>query len=81
MKSESEEAEDKLFLDINEQLTQAMLQCDELQKKQKLAAIQSEIKTLQVVETMKKSHQVFIQALMKNSNDLRIIFIMLMMIK
>jgi len=81
MKSESEEAEDKLFLDINEQLTQAMLQCDELQKKQKLAAIQSEIETLQVVETMKKSHQVFIQALMKNSNDLRIIFIMLMMIK
>ncbi len=56
MKSESEEAEDKLFLDINEQLTQAMLQCDELQKKQKLAAIQSEIETLQVVETMKKSH-------------------------
>jgi len=39
MKSESEEAEDELSLDINEQLTQAMLQRDELQKKQKLAAI------------------------------------------
>ena len=39
MKSESEEAEDELSLDINEQLTCVMLQCDELQKKQKLAAI------------------------------------------
>jgi len=39
MKSESEEAEDELSLDINEQLTCAMLQHDELQKKQKLAAI------------------------------------------
>ncbi len=39
MKSESEEAEDELSLDIDEQLTRAMLQCDELQKKQKLAVI------------------------------------------
>jgi len=39
MKSESEEAEDELSLDINEQLTRVMLQHDELQKKQKLAAI------------------------------------------
>ncbi len=39
MKSESEEAEDELSLDINEQLTRAMLQRNELQKKQKLAAI------------------------------------------
>ncbi len=39
MKLESKEAEDELSLDINEQLTQAMLWCDELQKKQKLAVI------------------------------------------
>jgi len=39
MKSESKEAKDKLSFDINEQLTQVMLQHDELQKKQKLAAI------------------------------------------
>ncbi len=39
MKLESEEAEDELSLDIDEQLTQVMLQRDELQKKQKLAAI------------------------------------------
>ncbi len=32
-----------------------MLQRDELQKKQKLAAIRSEIETLQVIETTKKS--------------------------
>ena len=85
MKSESEEAKDELSLDINEQLTCIMLQCDELQKKQKLAAIQSKIETLQVVETTKKSHSAFIQAftqaLMKNSNDLHIVFIVLMMTK
>jgi len=56
MKSESKEAEDELSLDINEQLTCVMLQRDELQKKQKLAAIQSKIETLQVIETMKRSH-------------------------
>ncbi len=39
MKSESEEAKDEFSLNINEQLTQAMLQHDELQKKQKLAVI------------------------------------------
>ncbi len=81
MKSESEEAEDKLSLDINEQLTWAMLQCDELQKKQKLAAIWSKIDTLQIIETMKKNHQVFTWVLMKNLNDLRIVFIMSMMTK
>ena len=32
-KSESEEAENELSLDIDEQLTWAMLQCDELWKK------------------------------------------------
>ncbi len=81
MKSESEEAEDELSLDINEQLTWAMLQHDELRKKQKLAAIQSKIETLQVIETTKRSHQIFIQALMKNLNDLCIVFIVSMMTK
>jgi len=38
-KSESEKAKDEFSLDINEQLTYVMLQCNELQKKQKLAAI------------------------------------------
>jgi len=56
MKSESEEAEDELSLDINEQLTQVMFQRDELQKKQKLAVILLKIKTLQFVETTKKSY-------------------------
>ncbi len=58
-----------------------MLQCDELRKKQKLAAIQSEIETLQVVETMKKSHQAFTWVLTKNLNDLRIVFIVSTMTK
>ncbi len=66
MKSESKEAEDELSLDINEQLTWTMLQCDELRKKQKLATIQSKIETLQVIEMMKKSHQAFTWILMKN---------------
>ena len=39
MKSESEKAEDEFSLNIDEQLTCTMLQHDELQKKQKLAAI------------------------------------------
>ena len=59
-KSESEEAEDEFSLNINEQLTQAMLQRNELQKKQKLAAIQSKIETLQVIKMMKKSRSAFI---------------------
>ncbi len=80
-KSESEEAEDELSLDIDEQLTRAMLQRDELQKKQKLAVIQSEIETLQVVETTKKSHRVFTRALTKNLNNLHIVFIMSTMTK
>ncbi len=79
--SESEEAEDELSLDIDEQLTWAMLQRDELRKKQKLAAIWSEIETLQVVETTKKSRRVFTWALTKNSNDLRIVFIVSTMTK
>ncbi len=39
MKSESEEVDDELSLDIDEQLTWVMLQRDELWKKQKLVAI------------------------------------------
>ncbi len=81
MKSESEEAEDKLSLDINEQLTWAMLQRNELWKKQKLAAIQSEIETLQVIETTKKSHWAFTWAFTKILNDLRIVSIVSMMMK
>ncbi len=80
-KSESEEVEDELSLDIDEQLTWVMLQCDELRKKQKLAAIQSKIETLQVIEMMKKNHQTFTWVLMKNLNDLCIIFIVSMMMK
>ncbi len=59
MKSESEEAENELSLDINEQLTWVMLQRNELQKKQKLTTIQSKIETLQVIETMKRSCEAF----------------------
>ncbi len=59
IKSENKEAENEFFLDIDEQLTWVMLQCDKLQKKQKLTVIQSKIKTLQIIETMKKSHQAF----------------------
>ncbi len=81
MKSESEKAEDEFFLDINEQLTWAMLQHDELQKKQKLTVILLKIEILQVIETMKKNHWVFTQAFTKNLNDLHIIFIMSMMTK
>ncbi len=81
MKSESEEAKNELSLDIDEQLTWAMLQHDKLQKKQKLAVILLKIETLQFIETMKKSHWAFTQALIKNLNDLHIVFIMLMMTK
>ena len=81
MKSESEEAEDEFSLDINEQRTQAMLQRDELWKKQKLAVIRSEIEILQVIETTKRSHQTFTWILIKNSNDLHIIFIVSTMMK
>ncbi len=81
MKSESKEAENELSLDIDEQLTWAMLQHDELQKKQKLTVIQSKIETLQVIETIKKSYWVFTWVFMKNLNDLCIVFIMSMMMK
>ncbi len=79
--SKSEEAENEFSLDIDEQLTQAMLQCNELQKKQKLTAIWSAIEILQVIETMKRSCQAFTWILTKNSNDLCIIFIVSMMTK
>ncbi len=58
-----------------------MLQCDKLQKKQKLAIIQSEIETLQVIKMTKKSHWAFTWTLTKNLNDLCIIFIMSTMTK
>ncbi len=58
-----------------------MLQCDELQKKQKLTAIWSEIETLQIIEMMKRSHQTFTQVLTKNLNNLRIVFIVSTMMK
>ncbi len=56
IKSESKEAEDELSLNINEQLIQVMLQCDELQKKQKLTIIQSKIEILKVIQTTKRSY-------------------------
>ena len=56
IKSESKEAENKLSLNINEQLIQVMLQCDELQKKQKLTIIQSKIEILKVIQTTKRSY-------------------------
>jgi len=56
IKSKDEEVKNKLFLDLDEQLIQATLQCNKLQKKQKLAVIHSKIKTLQIIEMMKKSH-------------------------
>jgi len=59
MKSESKEAENKFSLNINKQLTKAMLWWNELRKKQKLTVIQSEIEILQVVETMKKKSSSF----------------------
>jgi hypothetical protein len=46
LKLENEKTKNKLFLDLNKQLIKATLQCDELQKKQKLAAIHSKIETL-----------------------------------
>jgi len=56
IKSESKEAEDELSLNINEQLIQVMLQCDKLQKKQKLTIIQSKIEILKVIQTTKRSY-------------------------
>jgi hypothetical protein len=56
LKFKNKEAKNELFLDLNKQLTKTILQYDELRKKQKLAAIHLKIKTLQVVETTKKSH-------------------------
>jgi hypothetical protein len=70
LKFKNEEAKDELFLDLDEQLTKAILQCDELQKKQKLAVIHLKIKILQIIETMKKSHLIIIQEFTVNQNDL-----------
>jgi hypothetical protein len=70
LKFKNEEAKDELFLDLDEQLTKAILQCDKLQKKQKLTAIHLKIETLQVVKTTKKSHLTIIQKFTVNQNDL-----------
>jgi len=56
LKFKNEEVKDELFLDLNEQLTKAILQCNELQKKQKLIVIHLKIKTLQIIETTKRNH-------------------------
>ncbi len=58
MKSESEKTKDEFSSNIDEQQTEAMLQCNELQKR-KLIFIQSKIEILKVVEMIKKSHQAF----------------------
>jgi len=70
LKFENEEVKNELFLDLDEQLIKAILQCDELQKKQKLAAIHLKIKILQVVEMTKKSRLTIIQEFTVNQNDL-----------
>jgi hypothetical protein len=56
LKFKNEEVKDELFLDLDEQLIKAILQHDELQKKQKLTVIHLKIKILQIIEMTKKSH-------------------------
>jgi len=73
LKFKNEEAKDELSLDLDEQLTRVTLQCNELQKKQKLAVIHLKIKTLQVIETTKKSCLATTQKFTVNLNDLRFI--------
>jgi hypothetical protein len=70
LKFKNEEAKNELFLDFNEQLIKVILQCDKLQKKQKLAVIHLKIKILQVIETTKKSCLAIIQEFTVNQNDL-----------
>jgi len=50
MKSKDEKMKYELSLNFNKQLIQAILQHNELQKKQKLAAIHLKIKTLQIIK-------------------------------
>jgi len=73
LKFKNEEVKDELFLDLDEQLIKAILQHDELQKKQKLAAICLKIETLQIIEMTKKSRLIIIQEFIVNSNDLRFV--------
>jgi len=73
MKFKNEKVKNELSLDLDEQLTKAILQCDELQKKQKLAVIHSKIKILQIIEMMKKSHLIIISDFTVNLNDLRFV--------
>jgi len=55
LKFKNEKAKDELFLDLNEQLIKAILQSNELQKKQKLTVIHLKIKILQIIKMIKKS--------------------------
>jgi hypothetical protein len=73
LKFENEEAKDELSFNLDEQLTRAILQCDELQKKQKLVTIHSKIKILQIIKMMKKSCLIIIQEFTVNLNDLHFI--------
>jgi hypothetical protein len=73
LKFKNEEVKDELFLDLNEQLTKAILQCNELQKKQKLIVIHLKIKTLQIIETTKRNHLTITWEFIVNQNDLRFI--------
>jgi hypothetical protein len=70
LKFKNKETKDEFSLDFNEQLIKVILQCNELQKKQKLAVIHSKIKILQVIEMTKKSCLTIIQEFIVNSNDL-----------
>jgi hypothetical protein len=82
LKFKNEEAKDELSLDFNKQLIKAILQCNKLQKKQKLAVICLKIKILQIIETMKKNHLITIQEFIVNSNNLYFItFIISMRMK
>jgi len=60
LKFKNEEVKDELFLDLDEQLIKMTLQCDELQKKQKLAVIHLKIEILQIIEMTKKSRLIII---------------------
>jgi len=82
LKFKNEEAKDEFSLNFNEQLIKVILQCDELQKKQKLTVIHSKIKILQIIKTMKKSHLIIIQEFIVNLNNLCFVtFIVLMRIR
>jgi len=80
LKFKNKEAKDKLFLDLNKQLTRAILQHDKLQKKQKLTTIHLKIKILQIIEMTKKSHLTTTQKFIVNLNNLHFIAFIISMI-